>query len=82
MQHLGFNPENEVLVTVTFSLLDGAKDLVLSLPWTIYGEACGWHLLPELHATWSQAIHSGRNKAANSHLHSATVLVCARTSRT
>ena len=41
LQYLGFNPENEVLVTVTFSLLDGAKDLVLSLPWTIYGEACG-----------------------------------------
>ena len=41
VQYLGFNPENEVLVTVTFSLLDGAKDLVPSLPWTIYGEACG-----------------------------------------
>ncbi len=32
----GFDPANEIGVTIVFFLLDSAKDLVLGLPWGLY----------------------------------------------
>lgn len=32
----GFNQSNEVLITVIYNILDGAKEIVLGLPFSLY----------------------------------------------
>ena len=32
----GGDPDNEILVTIVFFLLDGIKDIVLGLPWGLW----------------------------------------------
>ena len=36
VKHVGLDPRNEIYVTIAYFLIDGFKDTVLGLPWSLY----------------------------------------------